>query len=187
MKRLQERMATIGYEGFYPVPSSALGSRSVRPLRLFRLMQAYVPPFGAIPSRFSLEQAETVQQQEVWSEDPARKIALALNLAVSEGTLSGGRRCCGWTARTHRGKSGTAQKHAAAGVLVTRPGGLSLLMGVSSRSGKSMTYRNERGGVAGGTLVPHVDEILKSDALAQRTNASFNFSGDPKSLLLSQP
>lgn len=89
--------------------------------------------------------------------------------------------------RTHRGKTGTAEEYAAASLFLSRPGGLSVLMGLFSSSGEGMTYVDREGGVTGASLVPYVDELLRSEALEKRADRSFRIRGDLERQLLQKP
>ena len=176
---LRRRLAGVGYGDFAGHPSDVLGSRGVRPLRHFRLLQAFARPYGEIPEEgFALRRTEEVNRREVWPQAAARKTARAMGRAVTEGTLSGGRRCCGWSARTHRGKTGTGQNHKAATLYVSRSGGVTVLMGVYSLGGARLTYQGRAGSVAGGSLVPYADRILQLSALRQTRGGSFDAIAD---------
>jgi len=176
---LRRRLAGVGYGDFAGHPSDVLGSRGVRPLRHFRLLQAFTPPYGDIPEEgFALRRTEEVNRRGVWPQAAARKTARALGLAVTEGTLSGGRRCCGWSARTHRGKTGTGQDDKAATLYVSRSGGVTVLMGVYSLGGARLTYQGRAGSVAGGSLIPYADRILQLSALRQTRGGSFDAIAD---------
>jgi membrane peptidoglycan carboxypeptidase len=176
---LRRRLANIGYGDFAGHPSDVLGSRGVQPLRHFRLLQAFARPYGDIPEEgFALRRTEEVDRRDVWPQAAARKTARAMGLAVTEGTLSKGRRCCGWSARTHRGKTGTGQNHKAATLYVSRSGGVTVLMGVYSLGGARLTYQGRAGSVAGGSLIPYADRILQLSALRQTRGGSFDAIAD---------
>jgi hypothetical protein len=146
-----------------------------------------VQPYGEVPRRFQIDQTETVERTSVWPEGAAQKIALTLSYAVEDGTLAPGRRCCDWTVRTHRGKTGTADGYAAASLFVARPGGLSVLMGLFSRSGEGVTYLDRTGGVTGASLIPYVNDLLTTDALEPRADRSFSIPRDLERQLLGSP
>ena len=184
---VRDRLVQAGFDDPFPHASSFLGAEAVRPLRRFRLLQAFVRPYGQVPLRFRMDQTEAVRRANVWPKEAARKIALTMSYAVEDGTLTPGRRCCGWMPQTHRGKTGTAEEYAAASLFLSRPGGLSVLMGLFSSSGEGMTYVDREGGVTGASLVPYVDELLRSEALEDRTNHSFRIRGNLERQLLRKP
>lgn len=189
---LFSRLSGAGYGQVFPsqYPASLLGAVSREPLKVFQLLQAFSRPYGKIPSGLASLQKESVELEALFPARAARQTALTLGYAVQDtlGTAAIGRRLYEWDSRSLRVKTGTAEDHRAASLFVSLPGGWTVLMGVLSRSGRPLRYSGpEEGGVAGATLTPFMNDILKAPALQDWRSTSFRMVDNAERMLISGP
>lgn len=188
-------------------PANLIGAESMRPLHLFRSLLSFTPPYGAVPSlRIRLprppagSQADTTAggtspakavadaprqpppMKRLYSRRAAHNTALNLGLVVTDtlGTAHLAARLWNWSMRTHRVKTGTGQQWTSASVFVTTPGGLTVMMGLFSRSGKPLRFTSRPRGMSGALLLPFVHRFLESDA-AQPYQPMQTFNDIPQS------
>lgn len=158
-----------------PYPAVLLGASAVvPPLEFFRLLQVTSAPYGRVPSTFRLTSDDRVVSQPLFRPRSAHRLALTMGLAVDDtlGTARLFRTLYGHTSHTLRVKTGTAQQHTAASLLVSLPGGVMVFAGVFSRSGRSLVY-SRGGGVTGASLIPFVQHLLQDSSLHTRVARAF--------------
>ena len=174
---LQQRLHKAGIDStFSPYPATFIGADATKPMNLFRLLQAYVPPYGEIPDHFITEKSDISPYAPLFSYDVARQTAYCLTYALKDpkGTLHFTEDRYDWNSTDYLGKTGTAQANTSAGLFVARPNGLSVLMGLFSRSGKPLNYRSG-GSVQGASLAPYLHQLFETPSVSSRVKGQFNF------------
>ncbi|HKJ45818.1 MAG TPA: transglycosylase domain-containing protein [Balneolales bacterium] len=177
---LQKRLHKAGADStFSHHPATFIGADAPKPLDLFRLLQTYVPPYGKIPDHFIEIKNDTSHYVTLFDTGVARETAYCLENALrdSRGTLHFTEGLYNWNDTEFLGKTGTAQQSTSAGLFVVRPGGVSVLMGVFSRSGKSLRYLNG-GAIQGASLAPYMQHFFKTASINGRINGRFDFRRD---------
>lgn len=174
---LQERLHEAGIDStFSPYPATFIGADASKPINLFRLLQAYVPPYGEIPDHFITIKNDISAYKPLFSYDVARETAYCLTYALKDprGTLHFTEARYGWRSTDFLGKTGTAQANTSAGLFVARPNGVSVLMGLFSRSGAPLDYISG-GSVQGASLAPYMQHLFEAPSVSERVEGQFNF------------
>ncbi len=177
---LYQRVHKLGVDStFTPYPATFIGADAPVPLNLFRLLQAYVPPYGRIPHHFITEKNDVSPYDSLFSYETARETAFCLTYALKDpmGTLHFAENQYHWSDADFLGKTGTAQENTSAGLFIVRPNGLSVFMGIFSRSGKSLTYTSG-GAIQGASLVPYMQHFFASPAITKRIKGHFDFNAN---------
>ncbi len=174
---LQQRLRKAGIDStFSPYPATFIGADATKPMNLFRLLQAYVPPYGEIPDHFITEKSDISPYDPLFPYDVARQTAYCLTYALKDpkGTLHFTEDRYDWSSTDYLGKTGTAQANTSAGLFVARPNGVSVLMGLFSRSGKPLNYLS--GGAAqGASLAPYLHQLFEAPSIRSRVKGQFDF------------
>ncbi len=164
---------------FSQYPATFIGADAPKPIDLFRLMQTYIPPYGDIPNHFIMIKSDTSGYTPLFTSEVARETAYCLTFALndSRGTLHFTEDRYHWNDDHYLGKTGTAQKNTSAGLLIIRPNGVSVLMGVFSRHGSPLKYLTG-GSVQGASLAPYLQHFFKSPSIERRIKGTFHFGWD---------
>ncbi|HKI44679.1 MAG TPA: transglycosylase domain-containing protein, partial [Balneolales bacterium] len=174
---LQQRLHKAGVDStFSPYPATFIGADATKPMNLFRLLQAYVPPYGEIPDHFITEKSDISPYDPLFPYDVARQTAYCLTYALKDpkGTLHFTEDQYDWSSADYLGKTGTAQANTSAGLFVARPNGISVLMGLFSRSGAPLNYRSG-GSVQGASLAPYLQRLFEAPSVWSRVKGNFDF------------
>ena len=164
---------------FSPYPATFIGADAPRPIDLFRLLQTYTPPYGQIPNHFIFSKKDTSGYTRLFKPVIARETAYCLTNALKDpkGTLHFTESRYHWSNSNFLGKTGTAQKSTSAGLFIARPGGISVLVGVFSRSGKSLKYKTG-GAIQGASLAPYLQDLFQAPSIRKRIKGEFHFGSD---------
>jgi penicillin-binding protein 1A len=177
---LQKRLQRAGADStFSHHPATFIGADAPKPLNLFRLLQTYVPPYGKIPGHFIELKNDTSHFIPLFDPGVARETAYCLGNALrdSKGTLHFTEGLYNWNDAEFLGKTGTAQQSTSAGLFVVRPGGISVLMGIFSRSGKSLRY-STGGAIQGASLASYMQHFFEAPSIKSRIHGRFDFRRD---------
>lgn len=164
---------------FSQYPATFIGADAPKPINLFRLLQTYVPPYGKIPNHFIMIKSDTSGYKSLFTPEVARETAYCLTFALDDprGTLHFTERYYHWNDDEYLGKTGTAQKNTSAGLFITRPNGVSVLMGVFSRHGAPLKYASG-GAIQGASLAPYMQRLFEESSIRNRIKGQFHFGHD---------
>lgn len=177
---LREQLHKAGYDStFSKYPATFIGANAPRPIKLFHLLQAYVPPYGKIPTHFITNKNAKSGFFKLFPRGVARETAYCLGFALKDqrGTLHFTENRYHWDVADFLGKTGTAQRNTSAGLFIVRPNGVSVLMGVFSRSGKPLKY-STGGYLQGASLAPYMQQFFRSPSIQKRITGQFHFERD---------
>ncbi|PWN06365.1 DUF4407 domain-containing protein [Rhodohalobacter mucosus] len=171
---LRNKLSDTVLRGYFDDnPASFLGPKAVRPIDLFHVLHAFVPPLGSIPNQLQMKLNQETKMKKLWEEDIARDIVFGMSQSVEHpsGVLHPTVQSIGWSGDMIAGKTGTTQQNRSASLFITTPGEISILAGVFSRSGQPLrSIQPEYANITGSFIARYMDEILKSESLQELTD-----------------